>query len=113
MPPGLEKLRILSRASAPADLRPWLDDRRLLGVSVARIVLHDRHGATEMPLDHPALADGWHAPERDGDALWRWTDGSAVLPVPAGTTMVDIALTGTAEYPAAVARDAVAERLYA
>jgi autotransporter passenger strand-loop-strand repeat protein len=113
VPPGLEKLRILSRASAPADLRPWLDDRRLLGVSVARIVLHDRHGATEMPLDHPALADGWHAPERDGDALWRWTDGSAVLPVPAGTTMVDIALTGTAEYPAAVARDAVAERLYA
>jgi autotransporter passenger strand-loop-strand repeat protein len=111
--PGQQQVRILSRAAAPAALRPWLDDRRLLGVSVARIVMHSRHGATEMPLDHPALADGWHAPERAGYALWRWTNGSAVLPVPAGTTMVEITLTGTAEYPVAEAHDAATERLYA
>jgi hypothetical protein len=113
LPPGQATVRILSRAAAPAALRPWLDDRRRLGVSIAHIVLHDRHGATEMPLDHPALADGWHAPERAGDALWRWTDGSAVLPVPAGTTMVEIALAGTAEYPVADAADAAAARLCA
>jgi hypothetical protein len=106
-------MRILSRAAAPAALRPWLDDRRLLGVSVAGIVLHSRHGATALPLDHPALADGWHAPERAGDALWRWTDGSAVLPVPAGTTMVEIALAGTAKYPATETPAVPAQRLCA
>jgi hypothetical protein len=35
---------------------------------------------TIIPADHPGLADGWNDPERDGTAVWRWTDGAAVIP---------------------------------
>ena len=45
-----------------------------------------------MPVDHPGLVQGWHAVERDGVALRRWTSGDAVLPLPAptGPTMLEI-----------------------
>jgi hypothetical protein len=41
-------------------------------VPVARLIA-DGH---ELPLDHTALGQGWHAPE----AGVRWTAGSAALP---------------------------------
>jgi hypothetical protein len=98
VPPMAGSARLMSRACAPADIRPWLDDRRRLGLSVERIVFDGRSGRMEVPVDNPQLKDGWHAHERDGLRLWRWTDGDAVLPVPPGTTMVEIHLAGTAEY---------------
>ena len=75
-----------------ADARPWLDDRRCLGVNVERIVLRNANELREVPVDHPGLTRGWHAVERDGVALRRWTSGDAVLPLPtmAGPTMLEI-----------------------
>jgi hypothetical protein len=105
LPPRAVALRIASRAGAPSELHPWLDDRRKLGVPVERIVLHDRGGRIEMPVDHPALTAGWHAVERAGDRHWRWTDGSALLSVPAAATMIELHLAGYRFYPATDAVD--------
>ncbi len=99
LPPRIGRARITSRAAAPADLRPWLDDRRKLGVPVSRIVLRDRTGLTDIPADHPALHEGWHDVEQDANRLWRWTDGDAVIPLAAGTRMIEVHLGGYGEYP--------------
>ena len=42
LPRGATRVRLLSCAQSPAEARPWLDDRRRLGVYVARIVLRAR-----------------------------------------------------------------------
>jgi hypothetical protein len=62
----------------------------------------------EVPVDHPDLANGWWAVERDGQVISRWTDGEAVLPLPAmhGDAMLEIHLAGTMTYLAEVARAA-------
>jgi hypothetical protein len=53
-----------------------------------------------VPVDHPDLAGGWWAVERDGAAICRWTDGEAVLPLPAthGNVMLEIHLAGSMTY---------------
>ena len=81
---------------APTDARPWLDDRRCLGVNVERIVLRGANELREVPVDHPDLSKGWHMVERDGVALRRWTNGDAVLPLPVlgGPTMLEIRAGG-------------------
>ena len=92
LPKGATEARLISRAGSPADVRPWLDDRRCLGVNVERIVLRGASELREVPVDHPGLSRGWHVVERDGIALRRWTSGDAVLPLPAlsGPTMLEI-----------------------
>jgi hypothetical protein len=97
LPPraGATAAQIMSRSMVPADVRPWLDDRRRLGVPISRIVLRGRGEVTDLPLDHPTLAAGWHAVERN----WRWTDGAAWLDVPAATVMVELRLAWASEYP--------------
>jgi hypothetical protein len=92
LPKGATEVRLVSRAGAPTDTRPWLDDRRSLGVSVERVLLRGANEMREIPLDHPDLSQGWWAVERDGAALRRWTNGAAVLPLPAmdGPTMLEI-----------------------
>ena len=92
LPKGATEVRLVSRAGAPTDARPWLDDRRCLGVNVERIVLRGASELREVPVDHPGLSQGWHVVERDGVALRRWTNGDAVLPLPAlgGPTMLEI-----------------------
>jgi Hint domain/Domain of unknown function (DUF4347) len=92
LPKGATEVRLLSRSGAPTDARPWLDDRRRLGVNVERIVLRGASEMQEVPVDHPRLSQGWQAPERDGAALRRWTSGDAVLPLPtlSGPTMLEI-----------------------
>jgi Hint domain len=100
LPPGTTEVRLVSRAAAPSDTRPWLDDRRRLGVKVARLVLRSREELHDIPLDHPCLATGWWAVERDGVALRRWTDGDAVLPLPAtgGASMLEVRVADTVTY---------------
>jgi hypothetical protein len=51
-------------------------------------------------VDHPDLTRGWWAIERDGQMISRWTDGEAVLPLPAmrGIVMLEIHLAGTMIY---------------
>ncbi len=101
LPAAAVSLRLVSRSVIPADMRPWLDDRRRLGVAVRQMVV--RHGAESLtlPADHPMFDQGWWPVEDDGHALWRWTDGSAVLgPLPARAILeIDVAALAPA-YPA-------------
>ncbi|MGC9269385.1 Hint domain-containing protein [Acidiphilium sp.] len=64
---------IRSRNAIPGLLTPDPRDRRRLGIKIAAI---RRADGTTIPLDHPMLTEGWHAPEPDG----RWTNGDAVIP---------------------------------
>ena len=100
LPRNVGTVQLVSRASAPADVRPWLEDRRRLGVCLARIVLRDATQVREIPMDHPDLQQGWWAVERDGWAIRRWTDGEAVLPLPAtnGVTTLELQFGGSMDY---------------
>ena len=100
LPGGASEVRLVSRAQAPTEARPWLEDRRRLGARVKRIVLRGADELHEIPLDHPDLTRGWWGVERDGPVMSRWTDGEAVLPLPAmrGTVMLEIHLAGTMTY---------------
>ena len=51
-------------------------------------------------MDHPDLTRGWWAVEHDGPMMSRWTDGEAVLPLPAmrGPAMLEIHLAGSMIY---------------
>lgn len=82
LPPGIDRVRLVSLADSPADIRPWLEDRRRLGVCVSRIRIRGRADLTEVPVDHPSFETGWWGAERKGNNLWRWTDGHAELPLP-------------------------------
>jgi hypothetical protein len=114
LPRGAREVRLVSRAASPTDARPWLEDRRRLGVRVARIVLRGTDEVREVPVDHPDLASGWWAVERHGQTISRWTDGEAVLPLPAvhGDAMLEIHLAGAMTYLVSTeARDEVARRV--
>lgn len=92
VPSGTNEVRIVSRAAAPTETKPWMEDRRQLGVCVTRILLRNDCSVQDVPLDHPALARGWWAVEGDNQAMRRWTNGDAVLALPAmsGPTVLDI-----------------------
>jgi hypothetical protein len=101
LPRGETQVRLVSRAQSPTEARPWLEDRRRLGVRVKRIVLRGSNELREIPMDHPGLTKGWWAIERDGQVMSRWTDGDAVLPLPervSGHAMLEIHLAGTMTY---------------
>jgi hypothetical protein len=97
---GTADVRLVSRAGSPTDARPWLDDRRQLGVRVTRIVLRGASEFYDMPVGHPDLSEGWWSVERDGVSMGRWTDGEAVLPLPPfnGATMLEVRLGGEMTY---------------
>jgi hypothetical protein len=100
LPRDAGEVRLVSRAQSPTEARPWLEDRRRLGVRVKRIVLRSEEELREVPVDRPDLTRGWWAAERDGQAMCRWTDGEAVLPLPAlrGIVVLEIHLTGSMTY---------------
>jgi Hint domain len=100
LPRSAKEVRLLSRAQSPTEARPWLDDRRKLGVRVKRIVLRGADELREIPVDHPDLTWGWWAVERDGQIMSRWTDGEAVLPLPtmSGHVMLELHLAGSMIY---------------
>jgi hypothetical protein len=93
-------MRLISRSEAPSDLVPYPDDRRRLGVAVTRIIVRTGKELSEIPVDHPTLSRGGHEAERDGGALWRWTNGDAVLPLPqfSGPTILEIHLGSAMTY---------------
>ncbi|MGD7070226.1 Hint domain-containing protein [Acetobacter sp. AAB5] len=80
LPANTSAVRIVSRASRPADvIGPFVDDRRMMGVAVADVcfvtakeqVAVTAHLQSEKPI-------GWH------DTDWTdcaWTNGDAVLPL--------------------------------
>ena len=100
IPEGAASVRLVSRRAAPVEARPWLDDPRPLGVAVRSMMLRDRTGETVAGADHPALTDGWYAPEYTEDgAPWRWTTGDAVLPIVSeGPCLVEITLGSDLTY---------------
>lgn len=108
LPLGATSARLLSRAASPARARPWLDDRRELGVSVARIVVRGAEDVVEIPLDHPDFADGWWAAETSGAIAHRWTDGDALIPLPTmrGHALLEVHLRGGMPYVIEAERDA-------
>ena len=112
LPRGAHEVRLVSRAQSPTEARPWLDDRRRLGVRVKRIVLRGADELREIPVDHPDLTGGWWAVERDGQIMSRWTDGEAVLPLPvmSGTVMLEIHLAGSMTYAVDAAPEDGSER---
>ena len=83
MPRGADEVRLVSRGQSPTEARPWLEDRRRHDVCVKRIVLRGGDDLREIPMDHPDLTRGLWALERGGQVMSRWTDGEAVLPLPA------------------------------
>ncbi len=112
LPRGAREVRLVSRAQSPTEARPWLDDRRRLGVRVKRIVLRSADEVREIPVDHPDLTEGWWAVERDGQVISRWTNGEAELPLPAmsGPVMLEFHLAGSMTYTVDAASEGEIER---
>ncbi|MBV9758620.1 MAG: hypothetical protein JO047_16360, partial [Alphaproteobacteria bacterium] len=73
-------LHIVSRCYVPSLVNLGSADLRRLGVCLSRIVLHAGGIVREIALNDPALVDGFHPPESNGETMWRWTDGDARLP---------------------------------
>jgi hypothetical protein len=113
LPAGVTQAELLSRAGSPADVKPWLEDHRQLGVAVSRIVVRGGADYAEVPVDHPALRQGWHTVEAEGRAMWRWTNGRAALPIEAssGPVTIEVHLRSTGTY--VVATGDTARRLAA
>ncbi len=100
-------VRLLSRTARPCETRPWLDDTRLLGVSVSRIRVRQGQDVEDLPLDGPALGRGWWRIEREGVDMTRWTKGDAVLRLPEGdgcSRVLELTLRGGMIYPVEAAR---------
>jgi hypothetical protein len=89
----------MSRAGAPSDLRPWVEDRRQLGVMVRRLTLRREETVETVPLDHPATGPGWWAVECRGREEWRWTDGAAELALrPGGPAVLEVDIAALPAY---------------
>jgi hypothetical protein len=90
VPHGGGEVRLVSRASAPCDVMPWVEDRRPLGIMLRRITLHCGDSHQDIAPDHPILGAGWFPVEGGGGEIWRWSDGNAALMLPADTTLLEI-----------------------
>lgn len=99
LPPGCTAVRIHSRASPANEVRPWIDDRRRLGVCVKRIMAHGSAGNRDIPMDHPLLREGWWRPEGEGRLLCRWTNGNALLPLIEDAHQLELWLADAMAYP--------------
>jgi hypothetical protein len=102
LPNGATEGRLVSRAGRPTDVRPWLEDRRSLGLYVERILLRTSTDTKDIAVDDPSLAEGWWDVERQGSSIRRWTNGNAVVPLPgmAGAVMLEILVSGGTQYMA-------------
>ncbi len=108
LPAGVSDVHLTSRAGSPADVRPWLEDHRQLGVAVSRIVVRGGTDFTDVAIDHPALRRGWHAVETEERGMWRWTNGNAVLPIGGnnGPVTVEVHVRQTSNYLVAMSQSA-------
>lgn len=100
LPPIDGTVRLVSRAARPSEVQPWVEDRRRLGVMVARLTLRRGAAVEPIPLDHPDLSRGWWDVERNSVELWRWTNGDAEITLSAASSAVlEIVLAGSLAYP--------------
>jgi hypothetical protein len=98
LPRGSATVHIHSRASPANQVRPWIDDRRHLGVCVKRIMAHGSAGNRDIPVDHPLVREGWWRPEGEGRLLCRWTNGNALLPLVEDTHLLELRLVDAMAY---------------
>jgi hypothetical protein len=102
LPDASETVRLVSRAAVPHELHPWVEDRRNLGVRVARLSVMAGDALVTIALDDPALAEGWWDVETDGQRMARWTNGNAALPhLAEGFAILDVVIEGGLVYPVA------------
>jgi hypothetical protein len=92
LPRSFGSVRLVSRSTVPSHLSPWIDDQRRLGAMVLGLSIREAGGPADIAIDHPALSDGWWGVETDGARRWRWTRGNAALPLPRGSTMLDVTI---------------------
>ena len=97
--PGGARLR--SRCAVPSVVRPWLGDRRRLGVMVRHITLRCGTDVVDVAPDDPRLGEGWWAAEHDDATCWRWTDGDAALPPTDDFVILEVVIGETPPYPLA------------
>ena len=100
LPPRHADVRIVSRASVPAELG-FARDARLLGVALHRIELRQGHRLAVADATDQRLVQGFHTFESDISA--RWTNGDATLPAELfeafeGTLRVVLYLGGNTQY---------------
>jgi hypothetical protein len=111
LPRNDRAVRLSSRAAAPGDTAPWIADERRLGVMLGGLTVHAGGQISPIPLDHPALGDGWWEPEWHNAALRRWTNGDALLPVPLlarigdGPCLLEVEIAAAGPYSSGESRD--------
>ncbi|MDN7352680.1 Hint domain-containing protein [Acetobacter senegalensis] len=90
IPASVTTVHLVSRASRPCDvIGPFVDDRRMLGVLVSELALLQGKKVQIIPVPHDADAQsGWY--EAEGNLCW--TNGRAVLSLPASEGMVLLAV---------------------
>ncbi len=98
IPANRPAVRLVSRAAVPAELRPWIEDRRRLGVMIKGLAWHGAAATIPVGLDDPELTDGWWLAEHDDTVTWRWTDGSAALVLPDGPGVLEVTVGDTLPY---------------
>ena len=102
---------LMSRAARPSLERPWVEDRRMLGVRVGLLRLRRGQEDRAIPLDLPLYGPGWWATEPDTGGPRRWTDGAALIPLleqdSETPAVLEVFVTESLSYP--VADDTVRE----
>jgi hypothetical protein len=106
LPAARTAVRLVSRSAVANETRPWVSDDRRLGVLPRELTVRSGRSAVPIPLDHPALGDGWWQPEwHDPTALRRWTNGDGLVPMPdihlteAGPCLLEVEVAATPPYP--------------
>jgi hypothetical protein len=99
-------VRLISRNAVRSETAPFVSDDRCLGVMLSELIWRSGALVVPVPLDHPALDEGWWQPEWHGSAaLRRWTNGDAVVPLPGsaltglGACLLEVEIVGTVPYP--------------
>jgi hypothetical protein len=101
LPAGIQSASLMSRFAIPADVASASADSRRLGIAVTSITIQSQVGTVTIPADFASDLPGWHNAERSEVAVWRWTDGAAVLPLDAADlpAVVTISAHCHAAYP--------------
>jgi autotransporter passenger strand-loop-strand repeat protein len=105
IPSGEAPLRLMSRAARPGDVTPWIDEPRVLGVLVRRLIVRRGQDTRSVAMDGPVPGRGWWETEWHGEMPCRWTSGEAILPS-SGASVLEVELAATARYPAGDAASA-------
>ncbi|MCG4260206.1 Hint domain-containing protein [Acetobacter senegalensis] len=103
LPPGIDRVWLVSRTSRPADtIGPFVDDRRQLGVLVSNMSLQEGVGAARNLENIMQDADlqGWH--DVDAGHSMRWTAGHAEIPLvertPGALAMLSVQIIAAGPY---------------